>query len=77
MRWLQQRLEFLIVHKCLRGLFHLVGLEKRYKNTQPNAEHSSTLAMTEPFCAVSMTGALGMGVVNAVIFPGLVATRAV
>jgi len=52
-------------------------LEKRYKENRPDVEHSQTLELTEPFCAISIGGAMGMGAANGFIIPALIVTRAV
>ena len=52
-------------------------LERDYRAANPGIEHSQTLELTERACSLSVSGAMGLGIVNAFIFPGLVATRAV
>ena len=52
-------------------------LEREYRAANPTIEHSQTLELTVPACSLSVSGAMGLGIVNAVIVPGLVATRAV
>jgi phosphatidylglycerophosphate synthase len=52
-------------------------LEKKYKESQPGIEHSKTMELAEFLCPLSISGATGPGIVFAVVFPALVATRAV
>ena len=52
-------------------------LEKAYKTTRTGIEHSQTLELTEFLCPLSIGGAMGLGIVNAVVFPALVVARAV
>jgi hypothetical protein len=69
-----------ILVAAVAGMMCIVSagcLEKLYKANRPDAVHSKTLELTEPFCAISIGGAMGMGVANAIIIPGLVAAHAV
>lgn len=52
-------------------------LEKKYKESRPGIEPSKTMELVEFLCPLSVTGATGPGIVYAVVFPALIATRAV
>ena len=75
---MDKKVGILVAALALVGSIGAVGcLEKEYKNARSDIAHSQTLEFAEPFCAISIGGAMGMGVANVVIIPALVATHAV